>query len=218
MRAFVVLGLVFPMPSQEIGLGKRLRNDPFCVEWDVKPQLNGSFKPQTAAEDRLVQGSADCAGRRRRGTDAAAGVTGRERAASVYCWGRPPPRHPPAVADTFPSRGRRRPPGRGRLGHCSPAPGGRAAARARRPPSCGGFARQSRGGRTRGRRAAGSGVQWRNGRRRAVSRRAGLSCCGIFPARARASHRSLLCRALQPTNQHIIIIIKYALISVTHNI
>ena len=24
MRAFVVLGLVFPMPSQEIGLGKRL--------------------------------------------------------------------------------------------------------------------------------------------------------------------------------------------------
>jgi len=40
MRAFVVLGLVFSTPSQETGLGKRLRNDLFCVEWDVKPQLN----------------------------------------------------------------------------------------------------------------------------------------------------------------------------------
>jgi len=39
MRAFVVLGLVFSVPSQEIGLGKRLRNDPLCVELDVKPQL-----------------------------------------------------------------------------------------------------------------------------------------------------------------------------------
>jgi len=36
MRGFVVLGLVFSMPSQEIGLGKRLRNDLF-VQWDVKP-------------------------------------------------------------------------------------------------------------------------------------------------------------------------------------
>jgi len=40
MRAFVVLGLVFFIPSQDIGLGKRLRNDLFCVEWDVKPQLS----------------------------------------------------------------------------------------------------------------------------------------------------------------------------------
>ena len=32
----------FPIPSQEIGLGKRLRNDLFCVEWDVKPQLSQS--------------------------------------------------------------------------------------------------------------------------------------------------------------------------------
>ena len=40
MRAFVVLGLVFSTPSQETGLGKRLRNDLFFVEWDVKPQLN----------------------------------------------------------------------------------------------------------------------------------------------------------------------------------
>jgi len=37
MHAFVVLGLVFSIPGQEIGLGKRLRNDPFCVEWDIKP-------------------------------------------------------------------------------------------------------------------------------------------------------------------------------------
>ena len=36
MRDFVELGLVFSIPSQEIGLGKRLRNDVFCFEWDVK--------------------------------------------------------------------------------------------------------------------------------------------------------------------------------------
>jgi len=30
------------MPGQEIDLGKRLRNDLFCVEWNVKPQLNQS--------------------------------------------------------------------------------------------------------------------------------------------------------------------------------
>jgi len=33
-----VIGLVFFTPSQ--GLGKRLRNDLFCVEWNVKPQLD----------------------------------------------------------------------------------------------------------------------------------------------------------------------------------
>ena len=37
MRAFVVFGLVFSIPSQEIGFGKRLRNNLSCVEWDVKP-------------------------------------------------------------------------------------------------------------------------------------------------------------------------------------
>jgi len=31
MRAFVVLGLVFPTR-----LGERLQNDLFCVEWDVE--------------------------------------------------------------------------------------------------------------------------------------------------------------------------------------
>jgi len=34
---FVVLGLVFSIPSQEIGSGKCLRNDLFCVAWDIKP-------------------------------------------------------------------------------------------------------------------------------------------------------------------------------------
>ena len=33
----------FSIPSQEIGSGKRLRNDPFCVKWDVKPQLSLSL-------------------------------------------------------------------------------------------------------------------------------------------------------------------------------
>ena len=40
MRAFVVQGLVFSIPSQEIGLGERLRNDLFRVDRDVKPELN----------------------------------------------------------------------------------------------------------------------------------------------------------------------------------
>ena len=40
MSVIVVLGSVYSVPSQEIGLRKRLWNDLFCVEWDVKPQLN----------------------------------------------------------------------------------------------------------------------------------------------------------------------------------
>ena len=40
MSAFVVSGLVFSIPIQQIGLGKHLRNDLFCVEWHVKPQLS----------------------------------------------------------------------------------------------------------------------------------------------------------------------------------
>jgi len=35
--------LVFSIPGQEIGSGKRFRNDLFCVEWYVKPQLNQSI-------------------------------------------------------------------------------------------------------------------------------------------------------------------------------
>jgi len=33
----VLMGLVFLVPSQTIGWEERLRNDLFCVEWDVKP-------------------------------------------------------------------------------------------------------------------------------------------------------------------------------------
>jgi len=39
---FVVLGLVSLVLSQEIGWEERLRNHPFCVEWDVTPQLDQS--------------------------------------------------------------------------------------------------------------------------------------------------------------------------------
>jgi len=41
--SFFVLGLFFSMQSQENGLGKRLRDNLFCVEWDVKPQLSQSI-------------------------------------------------------------------------------------------------------------------------------------------------------------------------------
>jgi len=47
--AFVVLGLVSSVLSQEIGWEERLRNDLSCVKWDEKPQLksvissNGNF-------------------------------------------------------------------------------------------------------------------------------------------------------------------------------
>jgi len=34
---FVVLGLVSPVLRQETGWEERLRNDLFCVKWDVKP-------------------------------------------------------------------------------------------------------------------------------------------------------------------------------------
>jgi len=32
-----MLGLVFSIPSQKNHLGKHLRHDLFCVEWDIKP-------------------------------------------------------------------------------------------------------------------------------------------------------------------------------------
>jgi len=41
MCAFVSSGLVFQAISD--WLGDRLRNNLFCVEWDVKPQLNQSI-------------------------------------------------------------------------------------------------------------------------------------------------------------------------------
>jgi len=43
MCVFVVLGLVFPYQPRDL-LGKHLRNDLFCVEWDVKPQLSQSLE------------------------------------------------------------------------------------------------------------------------------------------------------------------------------
>ena len=46
LRVFLVLGLVFSIPSQETGLGKRLQNDLFCVERDVKAQFNQSIHLQ----------------------------------------------------------------------------------------------------------------------------------------------------------------------------
>jgi len=33
----------FSMPSQEIGSGKRLQNDLFCVKWDIKPHTTQSI-------------------------------------------------------------------------------------------------------------------------------------------------------------------------------
>ena len=41
MRAFVVSGLAFPYQANR--LARRLRNDLFCVEWHVKPQLDQSI-------------------------------------------------------------------------------------------------------------------------------------------------------------------------------
>ena len=45
MRAFVTLGLFSHIPSEKTGLGKRLRNDPFCVERDVKRQQLAVNRP-----------------------------------------------------------------------------------------------------------------------------------------------------------------------------
>ena len=38
--AYVVLCLVSSVLSQEIGWEERLRNDLFCVRWDIKPQVS----------------------------------------------------------------------------------------------------------------------------------------------------------------------------------
>jgi len=38
--AFIMLGLVYSVSSQQIGWEERLRNDLFCVKWDVKHWLN----------------------------------------------------------------------------------------------------------------------------------------------------------------------------------
>jgi len=36
MRAFIVLGFVFPYQARD-WLGEHLRDNLFCVKWDVKP-------------------------------------------------------------------------------------------------------------------------------------------------------------------------------------
>ena len=62
MRPFVVLGLVFSIPSQETGLGKLLRNDLFCVKWDVKPQLNQSITQSINQSTTKVSLSVEASG------------------------------------------------------------------------------------------------------------------------------------------------------------
>ena len=39
LLAFVMLGLVSSVLSQDIGWKERLQDDLFCVEWNVKPYL-----------------------------------------------------------------------------------------------------------------------------------------------------------------------------------
>ena len=51
MHAFVALSLVF---SILVGLGKRLRNDLFCVEQDVTPQLNQSVTCNRTTQHEYV--------------------------------------------------------------------------------------------------------------------------------------------------------------------
>jgi len=52
LLAFVVLGLVSSVLSQDIGREARLRNDLFCVEWDVKPLLSQSVGPSNKDRQR----------------------------------------------------------------------------------------------------------------------------------------------------------------------
>jgi len=54
MHAFVVLGLVFSIPSQEIGLGKRLQNGLFCVKWAVKTTTQSINRAQSSAKRRSI--------------------------------------------------------------------------------------------------------------------------------------------------------------------
>ena len=36
LSEYVLLGLIFSVPSQEIGWEERFQNELFCVKWDVK--------------------------------------------------------------------------------------------------------------------------------------------------------------------------------------
>ena len=43
MCAFILLDLISSVVCQEIDYEERLQNDPFCVEWNVKPCLDQSW-------------------------------------------------------------------------------------------------------------------------------------------------------------------------------
>jgi len=58
MRALVVLGLVVFRAKPTDWLGEHLRNDPFCVEWDVKPQLNQSINQLIVTRSLFVRTNA----------------------------------------------------------------------------------------------------------------------------------------------------------------
>ena len=51
--------MIYDIPGQEIGVGKRLQSDLFCVNWDVKPQLNQSINLSSgvnpAVDDETVR-------------------------------------------------------------------------------------------------------------------------------------------------------------------
>jgi len=51
MFAFVVFGLVFHTKPTD-WLGERLRNDLFCAELDVKPQLSQPMRPDSSLRYR----------------------------------------------------------------------------------------------------------------------------------------------------------------------
>jgi len=55
--AFVVLDLVASVLSQEIGREERLRNDIFCVEWDVN---HNSINLYNVADDAYLLGMRIC--------------------------------------------------------------------------------------------------------------------------------------------------------------
>ena len=50
-----MLGLFFSIPRQGIILGKRLRNDVLCVEWDVKPQLSQCVRVCASTKQMIVE-------------------------------------------------------------------------------------------------------------------------------------------------------------------
>ena len=56
MCALVVLGLVFPYQAKRLAL-ERLQNYLFCVEWDIKPQLNQQKIKRDEERQQSIQSS-----------------------------------------------------------------------------------------------------------------------------------------------------------------